>query len=171
MGADLLLECFWEEMNEQRMAVTKPDWKKGHVRIDELCDAMEKDDKPLADLDYLGDYKEIRKALHDFLGRIKNAYATNDRELTKLEFYPYRVWITGGMSWGDEPTTLFQPMQVMSQLDVLEACGLNPGIPDYKRIVQGIVKQKDLQPLLIGKDEDLDKMLDIEMRKPKRKRK
>lgn len=170
MGADLLIECFWEEMNDKRLLVSKPDWLKGHARIDVLCDEMVKKDDS-GDLDYLGDYDEIRKALHDFLGRIENAYATNDRELTRLEFYPYRVWITGGMSWGDEPTTLFQPMQVMSQLDVLEACGLNPSLPDYKNIVQSLVKQKDLQPLLIGKNEELDEMLDIEMRKSKRKRK
>jgi len=189
MGADMIIECFWEEINAKGLPVKKPDWKKGKAKIKELCSKWLADGELPSEVDFLanGDkflhrfeggvytiedqVASVQVKLIESLEEIKQAYTGNHRELTSLEFRPYRVFITGGMSWGDSPSTLFNTLQTLTELEILEATGLNPNLPDTLAIVKKLVKSEELQPLLIGKDEDLDKMLDIEMRKSKRKHK
>jgi hypothetical protein len=93
MGADMLVECFWEEIDEKRLAI---------------------------------------------------------REITSLEFPPFRIFITGGISYGDSPSGLFNDLGMLTQLEVLEATGLNPSLPDTMAIVKKLSRSEELQPLLVN---------------------
>jgi hypothetical protein len=110
------------------------------------------------------DLPKISEALHRYLDEVETAYRTYSKELTYLEFMPYRVWITGGMNYGDSPTELYNTLMLLNSISVLEATGLNPTLPNHGKIVRKLVKRKDLQPLLIGVDSELDAILDKEMR-------
>jgi hypothetical protein len=180
MGADMLVECFWEEIDEKRNPVRKPDWEKGRAKIKEFCDEWLADGKIPTEVDFLCAFNDpiekqievVQKELEKHLHHIETAYMGGDynRELASLEFPPYRIFITGG--FGDSPSDLYNSLQVFSELyGVLEATGLNPDLPDGMKILRKLAKNKGLQPLLIGKDKDLDAMLDLEIRKPYSKRK
>jgi len=47
--------------------------------------------------------------VQDHLTRALTAIRNESRELTYLHMGGVHLWITGGMSWGDDPTELFQP--------------------------------------------------------------
>jgi hypothetical protein len=184
MGADMLIECFWEEINEKRLPVRKPNWQKGYARIKELCEKWKQTgifpECSLLPIEN-GDLKQplpttenvnsILNTLNRYLGCVENAYRGGSRELTSLEFPPYRIHITGGMSYGDEPSELFSILSDLGSLEILEETGLNPALPDSTQILKKLVRNRDLRPLLIGQDKELDNMLDLEMRKPKRRTK
>jgi hypothetical protein len=172
MSGDFLIACFWEEMDEQHRPVKKPDWKKGHDSIDILCDDMEKKGVVDPDIEHLGedgcgdpeDIPEIRKTLHRYLKEVEHGYNSSTDDLAYLEFPPYRVWITGGTAYGNNPTEIYPAIENLNQLTVLEEVGLNPPLLDYKNIINKIVKVKPLQPLLIGIDNELDSLLEKELR-------
>ena len=50
----------------------------------------------------------------------------------------------------------------------MDECGFNAYLGNAPRILKKIIKDKNLRPLLVGLDNDLDEMLDTAMR-PKRK--
>lgn len=149
MGADMLVACFYEPMDDIFIA----DWNKGHAFIDKLTD------KQLLNVEHLGeDSDTIKKALHDNLNSVKNAYKGNDRELTILEFPPYKVYLTGGMSWGDSPTELFNDINDLEAIGALDEVGFN-NVIDYKAIVKKILKQKTILPMLMSLDKDFDSLI------------
>jgi hypothetical protein len=53
---------------------------------------------------------------------------------------------------------------MMNRLSVLDAVGFNPVLSDYKKMIHMIIKRKDLQPLLIGIDKELDALLEKELK-------
>jgi hypothetical protein len=110
------------------------------------------------------DLPKIRETLHKYLTQIELCYVGPCGSLVSLEFFPYRVWITGGESWGDAPTDLYSPVEIMNKLLVLDAVGFNPVVPDYRKMLHTIIKDKDIQPLLLHTDTELDKLLEKEFR-------
>lgn len=179
MGADMLIGCFWEEIGDNGLPLKKPNWKKGFQRIETYCKEMLDSGVVPDDICHLGDHNTvaskknvnaIQECLKKYLKEVQVAYAGNHREVTRLEFKPYRIFISGGMSWGDSPSELMNVLNDLTCTDILEVTGLNPDLPNGVGILRKLVKKPDLQPLLIGIDNDVDKMLDIEMRKPKRRK-
>jgi hypothetical protein len=165
MGADLIVECFWEEIDDHGKALVIPDWEKGRKKIQNYCDSMRKSGNIDDEVQHLGnDVDSIQQILEDYLSNAEEAWNQTRRDVACLEFRPYRIYITAGMSWGDAPSDLYYPLEMMNRLSILEEVGLNPELPNTRRIVNTLVKSKDLQPLLIGKDPDLDKLLDKEIR-------
>jgi hypothetical protein len=181
MSGDMMIESFYEVINdnhdpiffagqpEERM---RPDWARGHREINNLCDEMMLNNKIDPNVMHLGDeglgeikdLPQVREKLHKYLTNIELAYTSQRGSLVALEFFPYRVWITGGQSWGDTPTDLYYPVEVMNQLSVLDAVGFNPVLPDYRKMFNAIVKDKNMQPLLIGLDPYLDRILEKEFK-------
>ena len=177
----MLIESFYEELDEKHCTIffsgqpcvrMKPYWTKGHAKINDLCDQMERDKKIDPDVMHLGDeglgeikdLPQVREKLHQFLTDIELAYTTHRGSLVALEFFPYRVWVTGGQSWGDAPTDLYYPVETMNRLSVLDAVGFNPVIPNYRKMIHTIIKNKELQPLLLHTDPVLDKLLEKEFK-------
>ena len=143
----------------------KPDWRKGHQKIEELCNNMALNNKIDPAVMHLGkgcgnikDLDNIRATLHGYLQSIEECYTNGRGSLVCIEFPPYRIWLTGGPSYGDAPTDLYYPVEMMNELSVLEATGLSPNIPNYRKMLNVIVKEKGVQSLLIGLDPDLNPM-------------
>ena len=140
MGADMLIACFSERI----------DFKAGHAYIDKE-DWVGRLDEDIVDEDFVSD-------LHGKLKKIEDAYADKRRDCTFIEFAPYRIYLTGGESWGDSPTELFNDITDLENLGVLDECGFNQVI-DYRRILNKILNLKKVLPGLLGLDEDLDEMI------------
>ena len=180
--SDMLIEMFYEELDDKHNPIffagqpserMKPDWSKGYWKINDLCDNMILNNKIDPDVMHLGrsgrgeleDIKKIRATLHGYLQSIEHCYENGRGSLVYIELlYRYRIWITGGQSWGDAPTDLYYPVEMMNRLLILDKVGFNPKIPDYKKMFNVIVKEKTLQPLLIGLDPDIDKVLEKEFK-------
>jgi GTPase SAR1 family protein len=143
-----------------------PDWAKGHQKINDLCNDINKIDPDVMHLGKkgLGDLLKIRETLHKYLEQIELCYRNHCGSLVCLEFFPYRIWVTGGQSWGDAPSDLYYPIEMMNRLSVLDAVGFNPVLPNYRKMIRTIIKNKDIQPLLLHMDPDLDKLLEKEFR-------
>jgi hypothetical protein len=181
MSGDMLVESFYEELDEKHCTVffagqpcerLKPDWPRGHQKINDLCNDMILNQKIDPDVMHLGDeglgeikdLPKVRKILHVYLEQIEQSYTSQRGCLVCIEFFPYRVWITGGQSWGDAPTDLYYPVEAMNRLSVLDAVGFNPVLPNYRKMIHTIIKNKELQPLLLHTDPDLDKLLEKEFK-------
>lgn len=130
----------------------KPNWKAGEDIINSYTQTP-------PDADYLGDdLKEVKNILLSQLAEVKGAYEEGSRELTDIVIGPYTIYVTGGMSWGDPPTDLFNYISILNTLFILDACGFNKVI-DYKLILEKILTHKEVLPLLVGLNPDLDKMI------------
>ena len=186
MSGDMLIESFYEELDDKHNTTffsgqpnerMSPGWADGHCKINDLCDQMKRDKKIDPDVMHLGDeglgdikdLPQVRAKLHQFLLDIQQAYTSQRGSLVALEFFPYRVWITGGQSYGDAPTDLYYPVEALNQLGVLDAVGFNPVLPNYRKMIHTIIKNKELQPLLLHTDPDLDKLLEKEFKIPTRR--
>lgn len=163
MGADMLVAYFYE-INDKKI---KPRWKKGFRFIQREYKKWVKQDSVPNAIDHLGFPDQARDYLTKALTEIQNGYEGQRRDLNSITIEPYTIYITGGMSWGEEPTELFNFINDLNELEILEICGFNPVI-NYKGIVDSILKGlgKSLT-LLIGLDTTLDDMLAAKMRKRK----
>jgi hypothetical protein len=177
------VESFYEEIDERYNPIffsgqpcerRRPDWARGHQRIDYICNDLILNNKIDPDFIrrtfHLGDHPKIQETLHKYLEQIELCYRTGYAlgfrygYLVCLEFFPYRVWATGGESDGDAPTDLYYPVEAMNGLSVLDAVGFNPVLPNYRKMIHTIIKSKELQPLLLHTDPDLDKLLEKEFK-------
>lgn len=70
---------------------------------------------------------ELRSELRSALREFETAVDGSDRELTWLTLRNGDVvYLTGGMSWGDAPTELYEAMEKLVWTGVLEAAGFEP---------------------------------------------
>ena len=158
MGADLCLEVWYIERKK------KPNWQAGHKLIDKLADEwVEKDQLP-DDLDWMDDVKQARGELHGSLNTVKEGCNRKRRDVTSIYFGKYDIYVTGGMSWGDSPTSAYNDVMMLNQLGILEACGFNPRLISHEKILNKILKNQEILPLLIGIDKDLDAMVEKKMK-------
>jgi hypothetical protein len=108
MGADLLLAYVWTRSEEL-------DWEAGDgeidlVRSDDIPDLNtygSEDNQELDDEEFIE--KVVHPELHAKLARIREAWDNpyDHREVCFDNLGPLSVLATGGMSWGDSPTELF----------------------------------------------------------------
>lgn len=167
MGADMLVSCFSEPMDNE----FKPDWDAARKWIEDQSAVWIKTDTLPREIDWMGDPEDAGKQLLGYLETVQQAYEAGSRELTSLEFPPYRIHLTGGMSWGDDPSELFQPINILNELNLLDMCGFNTTL-NYKKIVEKMLPiVEDHHPLLIGLDPDLDALLEKEFKNGKKLRK
>jgi len=158
MGADMCVCLFYRPISN----TFKPDWKIGHDAINAFTHNQ------LQEVEHLGDDdKAIKTSLHDKLDNIKDAVTNGSRELTTLEFPPYLVYITGGMSWGESPSDIYNDINDLTTMGILNDIGYND-VPDYKAIVDVILEQTTVLPMLMSLNPDLDKLISKKLKGKKK---
>jgi len=158
MGADLLLN--WVTWDKSR----KLNWAAGHKAVD----ALETDENGEITTEG-GDI--TKESLHEDLKSLEEACAGKYRDASGITVGRLNVLMTGGMSWGDSPGDTYETLSHLFEIDtVLEAVGFNLEVDtlDYRAILEKILRNKAVLPLLIGVDENLDKMVEKKLRRKAR---
>jgi hypothetical protein len=125
MGADLILE--WLQIDKDK----QPDFQAGAKYLEELAK------KPMAEWpeDYiarhlgsdLSEYKpeEEVDTLKATLKHVEGAWETGYRDTSVIEVCHKQLLITGGMSWGDDPTESFADIDRALTSGLSKACGFD----------------------------------------------
>lgn len=154
MGADMLVACFSEPCKGR----FRPRWNEAKKAVKAAAVNWAKNGLPNA-LDHM----EVDEACNHVIGcldQLKEAYngGCGSRELVYLEYPPHRVWLTGGVSWGDSPSEIYDVIYDLCGSGFLEAAGFNK-IPDYQAMLTSILTVKKVLPALLGLDKDLDTLI------------
>jgi hypothetical protein len=118
MGADLLIVSLVIDKARE------PDFDAGHEAIENLAsiDVEAPDEFFEYDCDNDEGMTEIRRQLADALEELRCGLVS--REVEWIELRGARVYVTGGMSWGDTPTHLFETIvRLRAVRGVLTAVG------------------------------------------------
>jgi len=152
MGEDLCLNILTWDRNR------KLDWKAGKKCIDSL------------EADETGEVKGTegntytKKQLHIMLSNVYQASKDGRRDTTVIHLLHLNILVTGGMSWGDDPTDTFTSICSLNEFEILNVVGFNMDEINYKEILLKVLKCQPLQPLLIGIDDELDKMIEKKLK-------
>jgi hypothetical protein len=134
-----------------------------------------------ADLEHLSDSigiveENIKERLHDCLKQVETIFSPgdNDLEYVEYEFPPYNIYVAGGEE--ERPPELLNEISDLNNAEIkgrniLEACGLNPETIDYREILMKILRTKELIPLLLGIDKNLDTLIEKEILKHGKRKK
>ena len=155
MGADLLLN--WVTWDKSR----KLNWASGHKAID----ALETNENGEISTE-AGDIS--LKSLHEDLKSLEEACANMYRDASIIQIGRLNVMMTGGMSWGESPGKTYETLNHLYEVDtVLDAVGFNheEDLLDYREIMEKILRNESLLPLLVGVDENLDKIVEKKLRR------
>lgn len=122
MGADMCVELAVIGEDEE------PDFEAARSYI---ATAVEKDLMRHSRCDELedlacGDWEtvdELRKALRAALASFEVAVSAWHREATRLHRNGEVIYLTGGLSWGDAPTELYDEMALLHETGVMKAAG------------------------------------------------
>jgi hypothetical protein len=145
MGAELILHALWWEKDREI------DWDAGFARIAKLklkkSNDITKDD------------------LRDKLNNVKLACNDQNSEGAVLEIDHLKILIAGGDSWGDDPSELYTDLSTLLEYaePVLHAAGFLMLI-DYKVVLLKILQTKNILPMLLGIDDNLDKMIAVKLK-------
>lgn len=102
----------------------------------------------------------IKKSLLSDLKEVKEAWEGKRRDTDKWDLCHLTIMVSGGMSNGESPTDIGDKINDLSDAGVLEACGFDQDIVDYKSILYKVLKgNKEILPRLMGLDESLDKII------------
>ena len=164
MGADFISSTLTWDKNR------KLDWDAGFELIKKI--AKESFDPEFhedigevpVDSNGLYTYAEIK----EFLAEIRNIVEGKqyNREATIFNVGHLNILITGGMSWGDSPSELYNTLCGFYDVDELDVTiGFNLDDIDYKALLLKILEHQEILPLIIGLDEDLDKMVEVYLKK------
>ena len=118
MGADFLLVYAGLPENEE------PEWERGAAFIE--SGGWKEGDNKEALLDQLGEEKlsdDLKPRLLSALENVKAAWMDERRDGGVMHFEGFRILMTGGMSWGDSPTDLFEDMEYLLNGGVFKAMG------------------------------------------------
>lgn len=135
MGADMLVYSLWIRED------TNPDWTRAEEAVKALSWGTNGDGLPklaeegIAFTQLEGEHpdgpeadKALRELVGDELAVLKKAidnYGTREghREIARIGFDGWTVYITGGLSWGDRPTELSQTFDLLEELEITDAAG------------------------------------------------
>jgi hypothetical protein len=160
MGADMLVEVLsWDK--DQKL-----DWEAGIKYLNGLDDeVIEKNE----DLPPGSDKESILSSLK----LVRQAVEGDLREAVILHFGNLKILLTGGMSWGDSPSELYDDMYDMECIaGLFDAIGFNQDEFDYKSILMKVLKVlKDSKqlPVLLHLDKHLDAMLEAMLKSGKKR--
>ena len=126
MGIDLLLNVIAIAVDQE------PDWSRAEHRIASLK------------IDDLGGYfaywapgeawedeanpallTRTQAELVENLQEMRAAYTTYHREATAFDYAGRRFFVTGGLSVGEVPTSLYDPISALASVGALEAAGFD----------------------------------------------
>lgn len=115
MGADFIFTTAALPIKDGK--VQKPRWPRAisrkHVRMAREAEIFYEDSTDSA----------IKSMLLDELKFFKEAIKNDSRELGAFRFKGNMIYLTGGMSWGDPPTELFDTINNLWQAGILEDAG------------------------------------------------
>lgn len=101
-------------------------------------------------------YLEMKADLDSLKSILKNG----SRDCYYLEIKHLCMMCTGGMSWGDSPTDSYDLISRISEVVGLqEAIGFFQ-YKDYKSILGKVLDVPAVRPMIMGLDDDLDKMIE-----------
>lgn len=155
MGADFCCEILtWDKKR-------KLNWNAGK----KLINSLEYDDNQ--EIDFNG-YTTTKDELLGFLKDIKEASENNRRDTSVLNILNLNMMITGGVTWGDDPSDTYSAISGLNNVNNLfETIGFNKDEIDFKGILLKLLKNKELAPLLMGYDKYLDEMITKVLKKGK----
>jgi len=138
MGADFCLVAAIMDVDK------KPNWKAAlrYIRED------------FSDIDN-HDPEELVEHLRNFIA----LWNGGSRDTGVLYTGHLKMLCTGGMTWGDDPTDSHSTIWSLMDAGVLDAAGFSDG-PNYKEILLKVLENKEILPLLVGTDPELDKMVE-----------
>lgn len=124
MGSDLCLEYVTIKKSK------KPDWAKGQAFLKAIEKKFKADpDNFKVDEDTFGpeaDGQEVIDLLKsDFIEFRNGIKKLQRRDLTCITVGPYYVYLTGGMTWGDDPTDLYSSFSRLTAYGITKACGFD----------------------------------------------
>lgn len=64
------------------------------------------------------EYQQALEYVDEQIDTVYNLYEHESREVTVFKYRGVDILVTGGMSWGDDPTDAFQPMGVVQSLEL-----------------------------------------------------
>jgi hypothetical protein len=63
--------------------------------------------------------KAVREELHTHVDLLEGIHRRRDVAVLHLDRMPYPLAFTGGMSWGDDPTEMFDTFAVLDSLEAV----------------------------------------------------
>lgn len=152
MGADLCMYILtWD-----RDSSSKLNWDAGFKAIQDIDEEI-KECGIFSKEEYITSLQYLKDSIED--GNSDTACITVGH---------LNILATGGMSCGDSPTETFNAIANLDNLNqnefdylyVLEVVGFNHNTcPDYKKLLLMVLEQKDILPVLLGRDDFLDKLI------------
>jgi hypothetical protein len=91
---------------------------------DEALEDLASDIRALDDED--APASAVRAALSGVVDRVEHAISDGSRELSTIEVPGWRIYLTGGQSWGDPPTELFEDFLDFDEAGLSAAAGFDP---------------------------------------------
>lgn len=159
MGADMCLAYLVKTPNR------KINYEAGHKYINKM---KENENGSVGDDP---DREYDRDALHGFLKDVEEQLG--GRTTADIGVAGFDMYITGGMSWGDDPSELYTAICALDDADggILKATGFNRSecFIDYASLFKKILKTKELLPQLMGLDKRLDEMVEASLSKGRKK--
>lgn len=125
MGADLIVNFVSIKRGK------KINWKRGLKTISRLKNLwykeLKKNPEFVPDEDVFGEGKiDIERAieiLKSDLIDLKAGVLQNRRDMTMISVGPYNIFISGGQTWGDDPTDLFSSLHRLYAFKIPKSMG------------------------------------------------
>jgi len=145
MGSELVIRALWWEKDREL------DWDAGFA-----CLAKTKlpKDASISKADLKGCLESVKRACDEEHG-----------EVVIWEIDHLKILIAGGDTWGDDPSELYTDISSLFEHaePALCAAGFLMSI-DYKVVLLKILQTKNLLPMLLGIDDNLDKMIAVKLK-------
>jgi hypothetical protein len=112
-------------------------------------------------------YSKVQLLIH--LKTVEEAYLGVMRDATVIENCGNEILLSGGMTWGDDPTETYTAIVTLDDMtgDILEAVGFHrdEDDKDWRPFIGKLLKNKEILPLLMGMDSDLDNLINKRLQK------
>lgn len=117
MGADFLGAFVPMETSRDSAKSKLREYPEGFV-LDHLSDYFAQE---FYEEDGKTEYEQALEYVDNAIDFVYDLYAHESREVTVFKYRDVDILVTGGMSWGDDPTDAFQPMGVVQSLELTTA--------------------------------------------------
>jgi hypothetical protein len=171
MSTEMIVELLWIEDGK------KPNWDAGKKKLQEITSNYKKTGKLPSAMSHLKgrSHKELETYLTHDLDVVKAGVEGHRSDVSHLSFPPWKVYLSGGESYGDDPTVFYSSVCNLNDAGAIEPLGFCGEMPNYKTILEKVLSTNpNILPCLIGLDKHLDNMVEERMKAcptPKKKRK